>query len=82
MIELVEGRTLGCELNGERTHDRCVGICYLEGVDIAAEMVRRGVARDCRHFSGGRYGDAETQAAAAAAPIARTYMLPGYCVGR
>jgi hypothetical protein len=42
-------------LNGERTHDRCVGVCYLEGVDISAEMVRRGVARDCPRFSGGRY---------------------------
>jgi hypothetical protein len=28
MIELVSGRTLRCELNGERTHDRCVGACY------------------------------------------------------
>jgi endonuclease YncB( thermonuclease family) len=29
MIKLVEGRTLRCEVDGERTHDRCVGICYL-----------------------------------------------------
>jgi endonuclease YncB( thermonuclease family) len=48
MIELVEGRTLRCELNGERTHDRCVGVCYLDGADISAEMVRRGVARVAR----------------------------------
>jgi len=35
-----------CELNGERTHDRCVGVCYLGDVDIAAEMVRRlGIVR-------------------------------------
>jgi micrococcal nuclease len=27
MIKLVEGRALRCELNGERTHDRCVGVC-------------------------------------------------------
>ena len=54
MIELVEGRTLRCELNGERTHDRCVGVCYLEGVEISAEMVRQGVARDCPRFNGGR----------------------------
>jgi hypothetical protein len=30
MIELVDGRTLRCDLSGEQTHDRCVGICYLE----------------------------------------------------
>jgi micrococcal nuclease len=48
MIDLVGGRTLRCELDGERTHDRCVGVCYLEGVGISAEMVRRGVARIAR----------------------------------
>ena len=31
MIELVKGRTLRCELNGERAGDRCLGVCYLEG---------------------------------------------------
>jgi micrococcal nuclease len=79
MIELVAGRTLRCELNGERTHDRCVGVCYLEDVDISAEMVRRGVARDCPRFSGGRYRVIEAQAAADGATIGRTYRLPGYC---
>jgi micrococcal nuclease len=79
MLELVEGRTLRCELNGERTHDRCVGVCYLEGVDISAAMVAAGVARDCPRFSGGRYQQAEAQAAAAGARIGRTYRLPGYC---
>jgi micrococcal nuclease len=33
--------------------DRWVGICYLEGVDIAAEMVRRGVAGQRRLSSAG-----------------------------
>jgi micrococcal nuclease len=79
MIELVEGRTLRCELNGERTHDRCVGVCYLDGADIAAEMVASGVARDCPRFSGGRYEQIEAQAAAVGATIGRTYRLPGYC---
>jgi endonuclease YncB( thermonuclease family) len=79
MVELVEGRTLRCELNGERTGDRCVGVCYLEGADIAAKMVAAGLARDCPRFSGGRYREAELQAAAAGATIGRTYRLPGYC---
>jgi hypothetical protein len=77
MIELVNGRTLRYELNGERTHDRCVGVCYLEGVDISAEMVRLGVARDCPRFSGGRYRMIEAQAAADGATVGRTYRLPG-----
>jgi micrococcal nuclease len=79
MVELVEGRRLRCELNGEHTHDRCVGVCYLDGGDISAAMVAAGVARDCPRFSRGRYQHAEAQAAAAGATIGRTYRLPGYC---
>ena len=79
MVKLVDGHSLRCELNGERTHDRCVGICYLDGVDISAEMVRQGVARDCTRFSSGRYRVIEAQAAAAGATIQGDYRLPGYC---
>ena len=79
MVELVLARTLRCELNGEQTHDRCVGVCYLDGADISAEMVAAGLARDCPRFSGGRYQQAEAQAVAAGATIGRTYRLPGYC---
>ena len=46
MEQLVLGRELRCELDGERTHDRCAGICYLNGADIAALMVRQG-SRPC-----------------------------------
>jgi endonuclease YncB( thermonuclease family) len=42
MVELVDGRTLRCQINGEQTHDRCVGMCYLEDKDISAGMVRWG----------------------------------------
>jgi micrococcal nuclease len=82
IIELVAGRTLRCELNGERTHDRCIGVCYLDGADVAAEMVASGVARDCPRFSGGRYQQVEVQAATAGATIGWTYRLPGYCRAR
>jgi hypothetical protein len=52
MVELVGGRTLRCELNGERTGDRCVGVCYLEGVPtsqsiwwrLASPAIVRGTA--------------------------------------
>jgi endonuclease YncB( thermonuclease family) len=79
MLELVQGRTLRCELDGERTHDRCVGVCYLNGEDIAEVMVREGLARDCPRFSAGRYAEAERQAASGGSTIRVTYPLPGYC---
>jgi endonuclease YncB( thermonuclease family) len=82
MVDLVQGRKLRCELDGERTHDRCVGVCYLDGQDISEVMVRRGLARDCERFSGGRYGVAERQAAAEGATIRARYPLPGYCMPR
>jgi micrococcal nuclease len=46
MRAMVDGQRLQCELDGERTQDRCVGICYLDGADISEVMVRRGVARE------------------------------------
>jgi micrococcal nuclease len=68
-----------CELDGTRTHDRCAGVCYLDGRDVAAELVRAGVARDCPRFSDGRYADEEREAAQGGATTAGTYRLPGSC---
>jgi hypothetical protein len=67
------------ELDGERTHDRCVGVCYLESEDISEVMVRRGLGRDCPRFSDRRYAEAERQAAAYGATIGGVYPLPEYC---
>jgi micrococcal nuclease len=50
-------------LNGERTYDRWVGVCYLDGQDIGAIAVANGHALDCRRYSGGRYRDLEIPAA-------------------
>ena len=82
MRRLITGRELRCELDGSRTYDRCAGICYLDGADIAAELVRRGLARDCPRFSGGRYADVEREAAEDRATIRESYRLPGYCRSR
>ncbi|MCR9073577.1 MAG: thermonuclease family protein [Alphaproteobacteria bacterium] len=49
-------------LNGDRTYDWWVGICFLDGQDIAAIAVASGHALDCRRYSGGRYRDLETPA--------------------
>jgi endonuclease YncB( thermonuclease family) len=74
-----EGFALRSELDRARTHDRWVGVSYLDGADISDVMVHRGLARDCRRFSQGRYAEAERQAAADGATIGRIYALPGYC---
>jgi endonuclease YncB( thermonuclease family) len=62
-----------CELDGERAHDRCVGICYLNGQDISEIIVRRGVARGYPRYSGGYYPATERQAAADGATIGLAY---------
>ncbi|WP_375264057.1 thermonuclease family protein [Palleronia sp.] len=63
MTRLVRGETVTCQLNGARTYDRWVGVCYLDGQDIGAIAIANGQALDCRRYSGGRYSDLETPAA-------------------
>ena len=72
MTALIDGQTVVCDLTRERTHGRRVGYCYRDGQDIAAELTKAGLARDCRRFSAGRYAELET-AAAVELPF------PGYC---
>ena len=63
MVSYLSGRSIECELNGDRTHDRWVGVCYAEGEDIGAAVIAAGHALDCRRYSGGRYAHLETPAA-------------------
>ena len=63
MDRLVRGETVTCRLNGERTYDRWVGVCFLDGRDVGAIAVANGFALDCARYSGGRYRDLETPAA-------------------
>ena len=56
-----------------------LGICFVEGKDIAEALVSAGLARDCLRYSGGRYARIEVQAAADGATIQESYRLPGYC---
>jgi endonuclease YncB( thermonuclease family) len=56
MRRIIGGAIVRCELNGERSHERLVGVCFLpDGTDIGAEIIRRGLALDCAHWSSGRY---------------------------
>ncbi len=57
------GQRLTCQLNGDRTYDRWVGVCQdREGHDLGASVIAAGHARDCPRFSGGRYRKYETKA--------------------
>jgi endonuclease YncB( thermonuclease family) len=75
MQHLVAGKTVRCELSGERSFDRVIGVCFLDGKDIGALVINAGLARDCPGFSGGKY-EAMNTAASERLP------LPGYCVQR
>lgn len=80
--QLAEGRQVRCELDGSRSKDRVVGVCFVggEGVagggkDIGAAVIEAGLARDCPRFSGGRYKALER-------PAAAELPYPSYCVPR
>jgi len=70
MVELVMGQELDCDLTGERSHDRLIGVCYLNGRDIAAELIAAGLGRDCARYSGGRYASIDRRP---------DMPLPDYC---
>ena len=63
MVNFLADKSVNCDLNGERTHDRWVGICYADGQDIGVAVIAAGHALDCRRYSGGRYRNLETPAA-------------------
>ncbi len=80
MRDLVLGKDLRCDLTGDRSHDRVIGVCFLgDGRDVGEVMVFQGNARDCRRFSRGRYADAERHARAMGHDLSQIYMLPEYC---
>ena len=80
--QLAEGRQVRCELDGSRSKDRVVGVCFVGGdgvvgggQDIGAAVIEAGLARDCPRFSGGRYKALER-------PEAAGLPYPSYCVPR
>lgn len=73
---IVEGKVVVCQPTGEKSGDRVIAYCTVEGRDVGEAMVRSGLARDCPRWSGGRYAAAE---GAIGAPLSGTYPLPGYC---
>ena len=73
MVEMVKGKRVRCELNGKKTYDRFVGICYLGDKDVGAAAIESGWALDCPRFSGGRYRQYEIERAR------MRIKLPAYC---
>lgn len=57
LSDLIDGKTLTCLIKDADRYSRIVGQCFLQdGRDIAAEMIRLGVAGEYCRFSGGYYG--------------------------
>jgi len=73
MRDLLDGKSVRCELDGTKTYDRFVGTCFLAGQDIGAAIIAAGLALDCSRFSGGRYAEFEMASAQ------NKIMLPKYC---
>lgn len=56
LVQLCANQIVTAELHPELSYDRVVAQCFLpDGRDLAAELVRQGLALDWPRFSGGRY---------------------------
>lgn len=52
-----------CELTGEKSYNRMVGVCYTaEGVNLNEAMVRGGYVLDCARYSNALYRPLEPMA--------------------
>jgi endonuclease YncB( thermonuclease family) len=61
LVQMCKGQTVTAHIRPELSYDRLVAECYLpDGRDLAAELVRRGLALDWPKFSGGKYRHLET----------------------
>ncbi|TVP72036.1 MAG: thermonuclease family protein [Rhodobacteraceae bacterium] len=79
-------RTVRCVDLGERSYQRVVGRCYLDGRDLAVTLIEAGAARPCLRFaraqgSEAAYLAAERVAIAAEAGVYRGPLNPaaGFC---
>lgn len=56
LVQLCKGHTITAHITPELSYDRVVAQCFLpDGRDLAAELVRAGLALDWPRFSGGKY---------------------------
>ena len=74
MIQLTRGKAAICTLNGERSGDRFVGWCAVDGRDLGDVLIRGRICGRCARYDPERnYIDAQR----AAGPW--TGRVPGYC---
>ncbi len=71
MKQIVRGKKVSCKLNGDKSYDRLIGICFAGEHDIGAVLIQNGFALDCRRFSGGRYRKLEPKNARSRLPQAK-----------
>lgn len=56
LVQLCKGQMVTAQVKPEQSYDRLVAECFLpDGRDLAAELVRSGLALDWPKFSGGKY---------------------------
>lgn len=56
LVKLCKGQTVTAKIKPELSYERVVAECFLpDGRDLAAELVRCGLALDWPKFSGGKY---------------------------
>ena len=49
-LEAIIGtRKVVCHLTGEKSYNRYIGKCFLQGQDVAEKMIQYGFALDCKH---------------------------------
>jgi endonuclease YncB( thermonuclease family) len=61
LVQLCKGQLVTARLRPDLSYDRVVAECFLpDGRDLAAELVRAGMALDWPKFSGGKYRHLET----------------------
>ncbi len=73
MKRLVLAKQIRCEMNGDKSHDRFVALCFLNGKDVGETLIRAGLALDCPRFSEGRYSSFEQSKAK------NKIRMPKYC---
>lgn len=62
LVDLVKGQQITAHPTGETSYDRIVAKCFLpNGRDLAAEMVKLGLALDIPHFKNAKYKRFETR---------------------
>jgi endonuclease YncB( thermonuclease family) len=55
LLTIIGPNPVTCKVNGDRSHNRYVASCTVNGIDLATEAVRYGYALDCARYSGSKH---------------------------